>query len=135
MKKIFYFAFVLLSGMQGFAQTNESPVKGPAISFTEASHDFGDIVQGAKVEKIFKFQNTGTDPLIISEVITTCGCTATQWNKEPILPGKTGEIQATFNSEGKQGRQNKPITILSNASNSPKTITIIANVLPAAIKQ
>jgi hypothetical protein len=122
------FTCLFLSNVMG--QTNAEAVSGPVISFSQMSHDYGDIVQGTKVEWTFTFQNTGTEPLVISEVVTTCGCTATKWSKEPIAPGKSGEIATTFNSEGKEGRQNKVITILSNATNSPARINIIANVIP-----
>ncbi len=113
------------------AQTSQGPKNGAVIVFAEASHDFGDLVQGQKVEYVFKYKNTGTEPLIVSEVITTCGCTATQWSKLPLAPTKESEIKATFNSEGKMGRQNKVITILSNATNNAATVTIVCNVLPA----
>ena len=124
MKTIFFLALIVNFSLIAFSQN-----KGPVLTFSETSHDFGDITQGDKVEHIFKFENTGTDPLIISDVVTTCGCTATKWNKEPILPGKAAEIVATFNSEGKEGRKNNVITIISNASNSPNRITMITNVI------
>ncbi|MCK5700296.1 MAG: DUF1573 domain-containing protein, partial [Cyclobacteriaceae bacterium] len=54
------------------------------IEIEEADHDFGDIHQGGKVEHTFNFINSGTAPLIINNVLTTCGCTAPEWPKEPI---------------------------------------------------
>lgn len=131
MRKITLFLVLTLFTVLLKAQSSDqSEKKGPFISFYETSHDFGDITQGDKISYVFKFKNSGTDPLIISEVLTTCGCTATKWSKEPILPGKEGEIEATFNSEGKMGRQNKVITILSNATNQRSAVTIVTNVLP-----
>ena len=124
MKNIFLIVFIVNISLCVFAQS-----KGPILTFSESSFDFGDIVQGDKVEHIFKFENTGTDPLIISDVVTTCGCTVTKWNKEPILPGKSAEIVASFNSAGKEGRKNNVITIISNGSNSPTRITLITNVI------
>jgi hypothetical protein len=53
-----------------------------------------------------------------------------KWNKEPIAPGKTGEITVTFNSTGKMGRQNKVVTIYSNASNAQERVMMVGNVLP-----
>src|SRR5687768_1945797 len=100
MRRICLFVFTLLIGFQCLAQTSNGPSKGPIISFKSSSYDFGDIVQGTKVDSSYHFHNAGTEPLIISEVITTCGCTATKWSKEAILPGKSGEILVTFNSEG-----------------------------------
>lgn len=112
------------------AQTPPASKNGAVITFGETSHDFGDIIQGQKVEYVFKYKNTGTEPLIISEVMTTCGCTATQWMKTPLGPNKESEIKATFNSDGKMGRQNKVITILSNSINNMASVSIVCNVLP-----
>ena len=125
--------FVLFTTLELTAQTSQGPKNGAVIAFAETSHDFGDLVQGQKVEYIFKFKNSGTEPLIVKEVITTCGCTATEWSKQPIAPNKEGEIKATFNSDGKMGRQNKVITILSNATNNMATVSIVCNVLPASV--
>jgi hypothetical protein len=125
MRNLLFIICFFVATTLNFAQVN-----GPVVTFAESSFDFGDIVQGAKVERIYKFQNTGTEPLVVSEVVTTCGCTATKWSKEPILPGKGGEILATFDSAGKEGRKNQVITIISNASNSPSRITMVTNVIP-----
>ena len=103
---------------------------GPAFAFDEEKHDFGDITQGEKVEYIFKFTNSGTEPLIISNVLTTCGCTAPTWPKDPIAPNGKGEIKIVFNSSGKMGKQNKVITIMSNSVNQKDRISITANVSP-----
>jgi len=130
MKKII-FSFILVLGISGLkAQTPDGPKSGPIIIFTETAHDFGDIIQGDSVMHNFKFKNSGTSPLIISEVITTCGCTAPKFTKEPVMPGKAGEILITYRSAGKQGLQNKIITILSNSTNSPVRLSIRVNVLP-----
>jgi hypothetical protein len=102
------------------------------FKFIESKHDFGDIKEGDKVEHQFEFTNIGEAPLIISKIITTCGCTAPTWPKDPIKPGEKGIIKVVFNSEGKVGRQNKIITILSNASNVKERLHIVANVIPAS---
>ncbi len=100
------------------------------ISFSEESFDFGDIEQGEKVKHVFKFENKGKAPLILSNVLTQCGCTATNWPRDPIAPGKSGEIEVSFNSAGKMGVQNKVVTIVSNASNSREKVNITTNVTP-----
>ncbi len=105
-------------------------VSGPVITFEETAHEFGDIQQGDVVEHIFAFENTGTEPLIITNVQTTCGCTAPSWPRDPIAPGQVNEIKVRFNSAGKMGRQNKVITIISNATTSSSQIKIVTNVLP-----
>lgn len=103
---------------------------GPVMTLQEKSIDFGDLTQGDKVEHTFVFQNTGTTPLIISNVAVTCGCTATQWPKEPIAPGKSSELKISFNSTGKMGKQNSVVRIYSNASEPIEKVSLISNVLP-----
>ncbi len=112
------------------AQQADSQPEGPYITFEETSHDFGDIHQGDKVEYVFRFENTGTQPLIITNVQTTCGCTATEWPREPVLPGETGSIKVQFDSTNKYGRQNKVITVVSNAVSPVNQVKIVTNVLP-----
>ncbi len=109
------------------AQAQASKAK---LEFEETQHDFGTITQGDQVTYTFKFKNTGTEPLILSNVMTTCGCTATSWPREPIAPGATSEIQAKFNSAGKMGKQNKVITVVSNDSTGNKRVAIVSNVVP-----
>ncbi len=115
---------------QQASQKNEEKAEGPQITFAESTHDFGDIEQGTKVNYVFEFENSGTEPLILSNVLTTCGCTATSWPREPIAPGEGGEIAVSFNSSGKMGKQNKVVTVVSNAVNSQERVKIITNVLP-----
>ena len=104
--------------------------KTPEFKFDESKYDFGEIVQGDVVEHYYEFTNVGGSPLIISKIITTCGCTAPTWPKEPIQQGEKGKIKIVFNSTGKIGRQNKVATILSNTSNQKDRLFIIANIIP-----
>jgi hypothetical protein len=108
----------------------EAIAEGPAITFEETSFDFGDIYQDDKVEHVFAFENTGNAPLIITNVQTTCGCTASEWPREPIMPGQTANIKVNFDSKGKFGRQNKVISIISNAVSPVNQVKIVTNVLP-----
>lgn len=124
--------FLMAMAMVAFsAQAQEKAVtNGPVITFEESSKDFGDIKQGDKVEHVFKLENTGKAPLVISNVAATCGCTVPNWPKEPIAPGKTAEIKVTFNSAGKMGKQNSVVRIYSNASEPIEKVSMISNVLP-----
>ena len=130
MKTVITFIFGTFIVYCAWAQeaTTEA-VTGPIITFEELAHEFGDIHQGDVVEHIFTFENTGTEPLIITNVQTTCGCTAPSWPRDPIAPGQSNEIKVRFNSAGKMGRQNKVITIVSNAAGSSSQIKIVTNVL------
>ena len=103
--------------------------KYPEFKFEKTKHEFGDIHKGAIVKHTFKFSNTGEIPLLINDIRTTCGCTTPKYTKEPIAPGTDGEIVVQFNSAGKQGIQNKKITILSNVKSGTSIINIAANVL------
>ena len=119
------FAFALV-----FQATAQEQASGAVITFKEKSVDFGDIVQGAKVEHTFVLTNSGTAPLVISNVAATCGCTVPSWPKEPVAPGKSAEIKVSFNSTGKMGKQNSVVRIYSNASEPIEKVSLISNVLP-----
>ena len=119
-----------------FAQEEQTAMaEGPAITFEETSFDFGDIFQDDKVEHVFAFENTGTAPLIITNVQTTCGCTASEWPKEPVMPGELANIKVNFDSKGKYGRQNKVISIISNSVSPINQVKITTNVLPKKTEQ
>ena len=120
-----FFAFAI-----SFATNAQDAGSVAVISFEENSKDFGDIVQGQKVEHTFVLTNTGKSPLVISNVAATCGCTVPSWPKEPVAPGKSAEIKVTFNSAGKMGKQNSVVRIYSNASEPIEKVSLISNVLP-----
>jgi hypothetical protein len=128
-----FFALSLVMALFVFASAqsqSETKVDGAEITFAESSKNFGDITQGDVVEHTFKFENTGNQPLIISNVLVTCGCTATNWPRDPIAAGKSSEITVKFDSRGKNGAQNKIITVVSNAVNPREKVSIKSNVLP-----
>jgi hypothetical protein len=129
MKKYLFLLFVVALCAPAFAQ--DANQKGPVITFEKRKFDFGDIKQGDKVEHTFVFTNTGNEPLIITNVEVTCGCTTPKgFTRDPIAPGAKSEITVAFNSAGKLGRQNKVVTVVSNAVNTEgHTIEFTANVL------
>lgn len=124
MKKIWMIAILLVSTVAMYAQTSQTPStkqSGPVLTWEKSTHDFGNITQGDAVEHTFKFTNTGTEPLIITNVQVSCGCTTPKdWPRDPIMPGGKGELVIGFNSTGKMGAQTKPVTIISNAVNDTK---------------
>ncbi|MFQ3577249.1 MAG: DUF1573 domain-containing protein [Cytophagales bacterium] len=89
-------------------------LNAPKMQFQLSSYDFGKVKMGDIVKYSFQFTNSGTEPLIISNAYASCGCTVPTWTKEPIAPGKTGEIYVEFNTAGKKGVQNKKINIKAN---------------------
>lgn len=100
-----------------FAQTGE-------FEFREDSYDFGTFNEGIQAEHEFVFTNTGTTPIVITNVRASCGCTTPNWTKDPVPPGGTGVIKASYNSKGRPGVFNKSITITSNAVESNKVLFI-----------
>ncbi len=130
MKRTLLVTAFLLAGFLAYAQNGQEEAKatGATLDLVDKTYEFGEIIQGAKVEYTFKFTNNGSQPLIISNVRTTCGCTVPKWPREPIAPGEGGEIFVVFNSAGKSGAQNKVITILSNASEQGTKVLLKGNV-------
>ncbi len=101
------------------------------IIFKEETYDFKEIPEGPQVTHEFKFNNTGKEPLILSNVRASCGCTTPSWPKEPILPGKDGTILVTYNTQGRPGAFTKSITINSNSDQPDKVIYIKGEVIKA----
>ncbi len=103
----------------------------PVFSFDKESHNFGQIVEGTKAETVFKFTNTGDAPLIITSARGSCGCTVPDWPNEPIAPGASSEIAVSFDSKGRQGQQQKSVTIIANTTPNTKVLTITSEVVVA----
>ena len=101
------------------------------INFKEESFTFGEIPEGPQVTHEFKFTNDGKEPLILSTVRASCGCTTPSWPKEPILPGKEAIILVTYNTQGRPGGFTKSITINSNSDTPNKVIYIKGEVIKA----
>lgn len=119
MKHIFtlLFAFFVMAVNGASAQA--------VISFQKTTHDFGHFTEDKPVSYKFVFENTGNEPLVIQQAISSCGCTVANFTKSPIKPGEKGEINVTYNGKGKMpGRFKKVITIRTNASNSLARIYI-----------
>jgi hypothetical protein len=127
MKKLtLIFAMFLFVAFAAKGQTSTTTTKkadGPEITFESLEHDYGTIPQGANGDCVFNFKNTGNEPLILSDVRKSCGCTTPTWSKEPILPGQKGVINIGYNTNN-VGTFSKTITVISNATNSSVVITI-----------
>ena len=103
--------------------------KLPHFEFDEEVKEFGTITQGEVVSTSFYFKNVGQSDLIISSAQGSCGCTVPEWPKEPIKPGAEGVINVTFDSNGKNGMQNKTITLVANTIPNTKVIALKGEVL------
>lgn len=105
--------------------------KMPKLSFADNGiYDFGQLTEGDTVEHVFKFTNTGEFPLIINNITASCGCTTPEWPREPIPPGAQSSIRVRFNSRGKEGEQNKTVTIMANTDPSVTDLQFRAMVNP-----
>jgi hypothetical protein len=100
------------------------------IVFETMSHDFGTITEGSVIKHIYKFKNTGAVPLVISDIQTSCGCTITEWQHTPIAVGASSEVKAQFNSEGKNGAQEKPIRVIANTLPNETMLMLSGKVNP-----
>ncbi len=128
MKKVFVSMAMALVAVAMMAQQ-------PVITFERTEHDFGKINEAdGKVTTIFTFKNEGMEPLVLSNVRASCGCTTPKWPRQPIEAGQTGEITVTYNPNGRPGRFTKTVTITSNATEPTKRVTIKGEVIPKPAK-
>ncbi len=86
----------------------------PTMAFASMEHDFGTINEGDIVEHTYTFKNAGAAPLIIQNAQGSCGCTVSDWTKQPVPVGGTGFVKAKFDSNGKPNVQNKTVTVTAN---------------------
>lgn len=120
---IFIFMAILLA--TGIASAQQKAV----ISAEQTSHDFGTIKEAdGKVSHTFQIKNEGNMPLVITRVIASCGCTTPEWTKEPIAPGKTGDIKVTYDPAGRPGPFAKTISVYSNGKTGSFILTIRGDV-------
>lgn len=141
MNKILFFSllgFVLLLSPNILAQNKadalpqDTTLKYPQITFVNTTYDFGMIRKGDKFVTSFYFKNTGTQPLQLLQVQTSCGCTASDWPTEAIAPNATSEITVTFDSNAKGdllGKQNKILLVISNAVNKEEKLYLKGEVV------
>lgn len=98
------------------AKLNEQALKETTtVHIIDTAYNFGEVTDGEKVEYNYRFQNTGSKPLVIITAGASCGCTVPQKPEKPILPGEMGFIKIVFDSKGRVGNAYKTITVKSNA--------------------
>ncbi len=149
MKKLFLLSFLSIGlGLSAFAQTapatttpasapSTTPTTTAAVSdanasvfkFNTESHDFGTFSQGTPASYEFLFSNIGKSPLVITNVVASCGCTTPKWSKDPIAPGATGSVVVSYDTN-RVGPFSKSVTISSN-STTPSKVLFIKGVVQA----
>ena len=120
MKKIILIAIVALASFAVQAQAK--------IEFKSDTVDYGEIAKGSDGVRVFEFTNTGNEPLIVSDVKSSCGCTVPEKPKDPIAPGKTGQIKVKYDTN-RVGPIRKTVTVYSNATEPIKALKIKGEVL------
>ncbi len=126
MKKLFLLALCTIFAM-GFAMAQDTPaqqqenIDGPKIVFTSLEHNYGTIQKGADGNCEFEFTNAGNEPLILSNVRASCGCTTPSWTQKPVMPGQKGSIKVRYNTNN-VGGFNKTVTVQSNAVDNPRVV-------------
>lgn len=121
------FALICLFAAMTFGVANaqnandQEPANGAKIRFTEMEHQYGTIEKGSDGNCEFEFFNDGNEPLILSKVKASCGCTTPSYTQKPIMPGQKGTIKVHYNTNN-VGAFSKTITVTSNAVNSPSTV-------------
>jgi len=133
MKKIIALLFIGFITYSINAQEKKEIIKkqdsnAPVFEFVTEVIDYGKVSLNANGVRVFKFKNVGKSPLIIKRIQSTCGCTIPKKPTEPIMPGKTGEIEVKYETN-KAGGFSKAITIYSNASEPVKRLRIKGIVL------
>jgi hypothetical protein len=95
MKKLLFIAaaFIVTSG--AMAQTTKPD---QLAKFNTDKYDFGKVKQNVPAVYSFEITNTSNKPLVIENAHATCGCTVPEWQKDPILPGKTTKIKVQYNA-------------------------------------
>ena len=129
MKKILILCAVII-GFVSFNAAAQDDQK-PEFKFNEEKHDFGKIPQGTPVTTVFTFTNVGKEPLILSNVQPTCGCTIADYTKVPVAPGAQGLIKITYNAAAAYPF-NKTIVVTSNAKTPVKNLVIVGEVVAKA---
>lgn len=103
-------------------------VTGAGMTFQSETIDYGTVQHNADGKREFVFVNNGTEPLIIKNCQGSCGCTVPTWPKEPIAPGAKAVIGVKYATD-RIGAFTKTVTVTSNASETPKVLTIKGTVL------
>ncbi len=125
--------FVTMAMGQKAAQPVQEPqdAQGPVMSFETTEIDYGTIEKGSDPLRVFKFKNTGTEPLVIKNARGSCGCTVPKWPKEPIMPGEEGEIEVRYDTN-RIGPFTKTVTITTNEPTGRHILRIKGKVVAPA---
>ena len=115
-------------GPSGYGEIDTA--KAPRMVFDSTTIDMGRVSQGVLVERTYRFRNTGSTALLIADVRGSCGCTVSRsWPRDPVPPGASGAIDVSFDSEGREGLQEKTITVVANTRPSTTVLMLRGEVI------
>jgi len=136
MKTIATFILFMFAGTLFLtAQTQPAPAQEKQYSWDESTHDFGKLKQNESAIATFTVKNNGSTPLIITAAKSSCGCTVAEYTKEPIKPGETGIVKATYNT-ARIGTFNKSVTVTFDGYTTAEVLRIKGEVeVPVADAQ
>ena len=113
---------LILISIIGLGLTTQAQVKPAEFKFDTETHDFGKIALDKAVVYTFNFSNEGEQPLIISKVEPTCGCTVGEFTQTPVKQGEKGFIKVTVKKSGVPMPFNMAVTVSSNARTPTKVL-------------
>jgi len=113
-----------------------TPSAGSKITFNELTHEFGVISDEKEVETKFRFTNSGTSELEISNLQGSCGCTVPALDKKKYAPGESGEITVRYNPHNRRGKQSTNVTVTTNSADQPQVVlSVKSEVKPTVLTE
>jgi Protein of unknown function (DUF1573) len=111
-----------------FNAINAMAQSGPVMTFEKTEIDYGTVALGGDGVRVFKFKNTGNQPLVIKNARGSCGCTVPKWPNEAIQPGKTATIEVKYDTN-RAGTFAKDVYVETNEAQPKHTLTIKGTVV------
>ncbi|WP_281232274.1 DUF1573 domain-containing protein [Flavobacterium gelatinilyticum] len=121
-------SFSAIAPVKSLSSETEVIETASTIVWKAETIDVGQIPQGTPKAIVYEFKNTGKTAVVITNVQGSCGCTATDYTKEPVLPGKSAKVTATYNAAAK-GAFTKTVTVTTSAETTPKVLTLKGTVI------
>ncbi len=123
MKRAFMVAVLASFVLSGMGQ--------PKVQLSSSEYNFGKFKEEAGRQTYdFTVKNDGNMPLVIQNIVASCGCTTPEWTKSPIPPGATGKITAIYDPANRPGAFSKTLAVYSNAKPQVVVLTIKGEVVP-----
>ncbi len=115
--------------------TQQIEIKDPTtVQIIDSTYNFGKVTDGEIVTYNYRFKNTGTKPLVVTNASASCGCTVPEKPEQPIQPGDTGYIKVKFDSKNRVGQAHKTVTVSSNAEPAFPELLLTGEVIAKATK-